>query len=459
MDLRLEEVQDFTSFPGVEYDDKNQRGYFGAIANANQGVSVVPMYRVPLTPAASLGDWTASNLITSSQFPRVNYPLGNSFANPLIPSDQIYSTSPMGTMKVLDHSYLMNAALWDSYYFSTACNYNSAAFTTKATKADVLSKFFSGEKPMLNSRLSPFLADSGDAQSVSGSYALKSDLEFSKTFAKNAMIQGAFNINSDSVDAWRAVLSSLRDASVKGYANQDIAVVEKTAFVRNGLPVAGSADDANPTNSVNALGQIRWAGFRALTDKQIENLANLIIAEIRASSILDSGPCLCVADFVNRRPGSSNSLHSQKGILQSAIDKSTINNNDDFHGKDSLSITGNSLPANRTTGLLNKEALDGFTGDGAPPMLTQGDLLTGLAPIITARGDTFTIRSYGESRAANGTSVVARAWCEATVQRIPAFIDETDKPEALTSDLNPTNRAFGRKFIVVSFRWLDQSEI
>jgi hypothetical protein len=92
-------------------------------------------------------------------------------------------------------------------------------------------------------------------------------------------------------------------------------------------------------------------------------------------------------------------------------------------------------------------------------MLTQGDLLTGLAPIITARGDTYTIRSYGESRSANGTTVAARAWCEATVQRIPEYVDPTNVPEAIPQDLTATNKTFGRRFIITSFRWLEPSEI
>ncbi len=459
-DLRLEEVQDFTSFPGVEYDDKLHRGYFGAIANASQGVSVVPMYRVPLTPAASLGDWIAGNLVASSQFPRVNYPLGNSFAHPLIPSDQIQRASPMGGgVKVLDHTYLMNAALWDSYFFSTATNYSAAAFNPKPQKAEVLDNFFTGKKPMLNSRLVPYISGTGDPKTIASDFAAKTDPIAAKEFAKNAMIQGAFNINSDSVDAWRAVLSSLRDVSVKGYKNQTLAVKDKTAFVRNGLPVAGSADDASPANSVNALGQIRWAGFRSLTDAQLEELATLIVAEIRARGAEDNAPSLCLADFVNRRLGSASSLHALKGILQTAIDKSKINDNSDFHGKDSNNINGGALAANRIKNLANTAALNGFTADGAAPMLTQGDLLTGLAPIITARGDTFTIRSYGEARAANGTTVIARAWCEATVQRVPEFVDVSNTPEALTTDLTPTNLAFGRRFVVTSFRWLNASEI
>ena len=364
-----------------------------------------------------------------------------------------------GGVKMLDHTYLMNSALWDSFYFSTATNYNSAAFNPKPAKAEVLDQFFTGTKPMLNSRLVPYISGNGDPKSIATSYAAKPDLAASKEFAKNAMVQGAFNINSDSVDAWRAILSSLRDASVMGYKNQTLPVKDKTAFVRNGLPVTGSADDASPVNSVNALGQIRWAGYRSLTDTQLEELATLIVAQIRARGAEDKAPSLSLADFVNRRIGSASSIHALKGILQTAIDKTKINDNGDFHSKDSNTISGSTLAKNRIVGLDNTAALDGFTADGAAPMLTQGDLLTGLAPIITARGDTFTIRSYGESRAPNGTTVVARAWCEATVQRVPEFVDPTNAPEVSPASQTPTNVAFGRRFVITSFRWLNASEI
>ena len=92
-------------------------------------------------------------------------------------------------------------------------------------------------------------------------------------------------------------------------------------------------------------------------------------------------------------------------------------------------------------------------------MLTQGDLLTALAPIITARGDTFTVRAYGESRNASGTTVVARAWCEATVQRVPEYTDPSDEPEADIASLSEPNEIFGRRFVITSFRWLNASEI
>jgi hypothetical protein len=457
-DLRLQEIYDFTDFPGVEYDDATRRGYFGAIANASGGVSIVPRYRVPVTPAASLGDWIASNLVASSQFPRVGYPLGNSFAHPLIPSNGISAPSPMPQGgRMLDHSYLMNASLWDHYYFSSATSYNSSAFSTPRSKSKVLEDFFTGREPMLNSRLAPHFAGTADPTTLANEYAAMDELEFAKKFGANAVINGAFNVNSTSVDAWRSVLSSLRDVAVAGYAGQTFAVDEKTAFVRNGLPVAGSADGENAANTVNAQGQIRWAGFRALDDSQIENLSRAIVEEIRARAAQDGAPSLSLADFINRRLGAPTEVHALKGILQTAIDRSGINA--EYHEMDSNEIVAARLPADRTRGLANPQALEGFTADGAAPFLTQGDLLTGLAPIITARGDTFTIRAYGEARTPDGNSVLARSWCEAVVQRTPEFVDATDAPESLVDSLSETNRNFGRRFVLVSFRWLSGEEI
>ena len=55
--------------------------------------------------------------------------------------------------------------------------------------------------------------------------------------------------------------------------------------------------------------------------------------------------------------------------------------------------------------------------------------------------------------------------CEALVQRIPDYVDDTNKPwddgDAQTSDqpLTPVNEEFGRRFKIKSFRWLDPSEI
>jgi hypothetical protein len=72
-----------------------------------------------------------------------------------------------------------------------------------------------------------------------------------------------------------------------------------------------------------------------------------------------------------------------------------------------------------------------------PAPITAGDFMAAIGPMLTVRSDTFRIRAYGE--AVNP----AVATCEAVVQR--------------TSD--PAPSGFGRKFILVHFRWLGPEDI
>jgi len=98
------------------------------------------------------------------------------------------------------------------------------------------------------------------------------------------------------------------------------------------------------------------------------------------------------------------------------------------------------------------------TGVGIPGYLTQADVLQSLAPVITCRSDTFTVRAYGEATDATG-KVLARSWCEAIVQRTPEFVDPADTPDAAIASLSPTNQNFGRRFEIISFRRVPSAEI
>ncbi len=98
----------------------------------------------------------------------------------------------------------------------------------------------------------------------------------------------------------------------------------------------------------------------------------------------------------------------------------------------------------------------------------MADLLQGLSSSLSVRGDTFLVRSYGESLQSDG-KVAARAWCEAVVQRIPEYVDPSDAADKKmrfadqlpneTPDLQLLNKTFGRQFKIVSFRWLNENEI
>lgn len=462
-DVRLDEVADFNTFPGVEFDATTNRGFFGGTSDSNGGVSNVPMMHVPVIPASSLGDLIPANLVAGGGLPRITHPLGNSYASPLIPTSDV-STAPLirGTVarfgNMLDHSYLLNDALWDSFYFSTAATFSNPLMTGD-TRKERLQRFFEGEKVLLNSRLTPLITGQGEPEELADELDALPDEELVRRMATVMGVEGAFNLNCDSVEAWIAVLSSLRDEEILGWGSANLDNDEKTPFVRAGFPLAGDPDKTGENTSIDVAGAKRWAGFRALSDQQIAALAESIVDEIHARGREDQAPVTTLGEFVNRRIGNGSGLHSLTGLLQTAIDKSEINQA--YHNEDSWELprNGASVSSNAFEGAQNNALQTGHTGDGAPSILTQGDLMMALAPIATVRGDTFRIRAYGESQDTSGNTL-AKAWCEATVQRIPEFLDPADPAETAVGDLSSNaNRQFGRRFVVTSFRWLSPEEI
>ena len=449
-DLRLREVTSLSSFPGgVEFDPTTKRGYFGASGTATEGSSFVPMYKVQQVPAASLGDLIGANTVSSSALPRVVHPLGNSRAHPLISANKVSEGNTM-----LDHSYLLNDALWDSYFFSSITDYSKGLLTNNRSMKEVLTDVLGAKKPAFNTRLIP-AEPAGDSEALATKIQGLSEKDRALQMAKYFAIKGPFNVNSTSVDAWRSVLSSLRDRTLTGlkvgdtsltdtqYANTD-----KVPFARMNKPLADSTTS----------GSARWGAFLTLTDAQIEDLAKSIVKGITQRGQLDQAPPLSLGEFVNRRIASAGGVNSLAGILQTAIDNSSVNQAS-IHA-DSKTLTVSSVSAERKKGVKTSQVMDGNSGEGAPTMLTQGDLMTALAPVATVRGDTFKIRSYGEVTTPDGKTILARAWCEAVVQRSMNFVDPVDPPEtAIASLASQANKTFGRRFNVVSFRWLNESEL
>jgi hypothetical protein len=446
-DLRLKKLEGTVdTFPqGIEIDPNTYRGYFGASGAASEGSSFVTMNHVPLAPAASLGDLVPANLAASALMPRAVHPFGNSYSHPLIPADQVSKGL------VVDHPYLLNASLWDSYFFSSFADYAGGVITTNRSLKDVIKGTLDGSKPALNTRLIPVV--SGDPSKLADTISALDALSRSKQIGKYTAINGAFNVNSASVDAWRAVLSSLRDRAIYGLklTGQNLQdatydTKDETPFVRTGKPLADKSED----------GPLRWSAFRTLSDNQIETLAKEIVKQIALRGKEDSAPSMTLAEFVNRRI-SRDPLQRESGLLQAAIDATDINA--EAYNNDSKTVSASSINDVRKKGIENTAALDGNSGEGVPTVITQGDLMAALAPIAMVRGDTFKIRAYGEALDTNG-SITARAWCEAIVQRVPDYVDSADAPEvALASLTSQVNKDFGRQFRIVSFKQLSEDEL
>jgi hypothetical protein len=224
----------------------------------------------------------------------------------------------------------------------------------------------------------------------------------------------------------------------------------------NGGAIPGAALDASKIDNHRTN---TWNGYRELTEPELEKLALKIVDEVRGR-----GPFLSMSEFVNRRIGPAGPL-TLSGALEAAIAKAEINEKQPATSADSFL---NQVPI--TTAdvsdqtLYNYKTPDATTGNpaaGAPGWVGQGDLLRILEPSATVRGDTFVIRTYGEAQDANG-NVTARAYAEAVVQRVPEYVDPTDRP-SLNAAVDPAakaaNKTFGRRIDIVSFRWLSENEI
>lgn len=244
---------------------------------------------------------------------------------------------------------------------------------------------------------------------------------------------------------------------------------------------------------------------RLITEAEIDRLAREIVAEVKRRA-----PFFSLSDFVNRRlykiseinADTDLSYQSLMGTLAAAIHRATqdesrppnffndksldINQNMSSNGDitdinhtgttESFTHTGTALTAlnNGGKGGKSKDLGENVRENskefienafrapienniwnwriaGSRGLLSQADLLTMIAPLITVRGDTFTIRAYGESKNPM-TSDTSKAYCEAVVQRASDCVNPTD-------DIVSPSSPFGRRFKIVSFKWLTPNEL
>ena len=320
------------------------------------------------------------------------------------------------------------------------------------------------------------------------------------------MIDGAFNVNSTDKNAWKALLAANKKLQHPAGGDPAGSLVPRSLeqLSASRTPPSGVEDDS-------------FAGYRRLTDEQIDALATEIVRQVRLR-----GPFVSYSQFVNRTlvDLKKDPALGRSGALQSALDNSGINISIDgkkngFSGidptvdrvtlladngypmADLLSANSGSNQGNGTRGSLyggtesdgspvwanlsrdlnpgamasiqaertmltdsNYRNEQGFRSTGIPGWITQADLLQVLGPSLATRSDTFRIRTYGEAVSPANGRVTARAWCEALVQRMPDYLaaDQNAAADRGTT-LSPLNQLFGREFRIISFRWLSPDEI
>lgn len=247
-----------------------------------------------------------------------------------------------------------------------------------------------------------------------------------RTAARFLLQRGSFNINSTSEEAWRMMLGQ-RLAGWQGVAGgaQDL----DNVFLRlpHGAQHLSRAPIAAGTTPSNA--EAAETGGRRLRDdapnSEISKMAKAIVQNLK-----DRGYPFAA--------------------LQTALSSGGSTTIRPFYAAASA-VNPTVFPSSGTRYI------------SCPPgaAVSPADIAAALAPVMTTRSDTFLVRSYGDARNPATGAVEGRAWCEAVVQRVP---DVTDPVAGTYADgdevqVSTTKYPFGRKFKIVSFRWLSAVDI
>jgi hypothetical protein len=389
-----------------------------------------------------------------------SHAISNSYALPVVAPDL---TSASG---FTDHSYQVNRMLWDSWFLSGIVQRQAPHHDVKMTARETYEYLLADPSvPLPNRHMKPTpaaVAAGAEALFESNGNAKANAREISSS---KLMVQGTFNVNSTSVEAWKALLGSMDAAFIPvatGTNSPASAAAHRSTDTPAGalLTAYGSGTDRNSAGfdgadlaSAGTLAQ--WRGYRKLDKYEMEKLAKELVSEIRRR-----GPFLSMADFINRRLSSDKQL-ALRGPLQAALDRTV--NKELFQANGRVAAAPAGVYAFPEAAELPKSLI-------SPAHVRQADLLTATGSQLSARSDTFRIRAYGESTGGNG-KVLARAWCEAVVQRLPEYLDPADPPQAADPSPDPdplprnvpalasnANKKFGRRFEIVSFQWLSANE-
>jgi hypothetical protein len=365
---------------------------------ADGGQRFATLFDLPCADLHSPAQLQHANLQPANTGPGCT--VGHSYADPHVPD---------GTP---DFNHRLNEAIWDRYFFSTLPGGSGVLPATLPNRRLVY--YRPGGLPPEPETVCNY-----------------------DTAAAHLLVEGPFNVNSTSIEAWQALFASLNGQDLvwtdpgTGTATT---VTVGSAFLRSPVVNGGDADG--------------WHGFRVLGAAEVHRLAVAVVDAVRAH-----GPFRSLAEFVNRPLAAPTEEARLCGVLQSALD-GTVNPPPSLDPAPGLLSVAGPSP-----GLPWPAASRGHPSTLAPGWLTQADVLCTLGPLLTVRSDTFLVRAYGDTANPATGAVEGRAWCEAVVQRVPDYVDAVDAAEAAAGALSETNRIYGRRFEIVRFRWLSADEV
>lgn len=362
------------------------------------------------------------------------------------------SVSSKDEVLAYDIAFEVNQNLWDSYFLSAIPqSSNGLVFSWDVGSGG---KLWNG-RYQLNHQAE--ISRVQVAEKLAGPEALSFAFWNSAYILKN---RGAFNVNSTSVRAWTAFLSGLQGMTrmtqdgVSGGGSDSV-------FARVAVPQGAVKSDQVAADQTGG-----WLGGRILSESEMQRLAQEVVREVKAR-----GPFVSMADFVNRRLAPKTNSSSRRGALEEAITRTELNAA--YERSPFLTSSNTANDNNHMEWRIDVDKQPESKAWGIPGYLTQGDILEPLAPAMTVRGDSFTIRCYGEAQDDKGV-IQAKAYLESVVMRSPEYVQgasgvylataprlmiDRSSGELIEGQLSEVNKQFGRSYRIQSIRWLKSNEI
>ncbi|MCW1885122.1 hypothetical protein OKA04_10315 [Luteolibacter flavescens] len=450
-------------------NSNDTKGYIVTGFSSADGLSRCVIAEIPVRPLASLAELQNWDLRYENPIPPFAFNLiGNSDASPLLPANAVVNTTYTNLATNLQHddSYCANHVLFDDWFFSSIApdpnTYGNAGKNLQTT----YTSFVSGTSPLANRAYHAITEDKafaaaaeGNANTLYDQYVRRNDAY--RNIASRFDVEGMFNVNSTSVVAWRALLGHARNQRVPFIRDSgstwNVDLSGETNYAVSRFSIAGDVEAGKSGGAGIFPEATEFAGYRVLDEEFIDQLAEEIVKQVRAR-----GPFLSLAEFVNRQLSSGDLALA--GAVQAAMNEASKGSANPFAEMEALmSIQGEKASASKLPRLNDAAyrfpaAAEGWSAYGLPGWTRQADILRPIAPILSARDDTFVIRAHGDARDEKG-NVVSRAVCEAIVRRTRDYVDSTDAADLVTPPKSDLNKTFGRRFEVVSFRWLNPAEI
>ena len=452
-------------------------GYIGPSHQFSVALDRLVMAHAPLRPIQSLAQLQHLNLRQGNPIGPYQYNIiGNSHAQPIFDPDSTLShrvNQGANAVKLAfyhqyDDSYIANHLLFDDWFVSSiAPDTNAYSAAENRGLEEVYEDHLTGATALPNHRYLPAPPQANTTSQAAEDLATTTDWKPWYHIASKLEVHGMFNVNSTSVEAWTALLRHLKDAEVPTLDREgSISLDNGGGYPLGRDALAGEAVAGGSTNNSGEgfTEATEYTGYRRFTDAQIDALARQMVEEIKAR-----GPFLSLSEFINRRltadPGEENLARA--GVIEAALlYLSEQGSSSDNPYRELQAVAGEvtAAPPGDHAYRFPYAAL-GSTAYGFPGWTRQADVLRPLAPVLSARDDTFTIRAYGDAKNSKG-EVIARAWCEAIVKRSADYVDTTDANTDLPGSggdedksVNPVNEKFGRRFDVISFRWLTDKAV